>query len=177
MIEQQPDVAAKLRAHYDAWWSRIAPRVNEFGRVTIGSGREPASLLSPCDWQDVFLDQSRQVRAGEPKNGAWNLHVERDGDYEISLRRWPVEADAPIAAGVPAYTAVDGQFIAGKALPIAMARLQVAGFDESRPVAKEDVAVVFTAALKAGPARLQTWFLDANGKALCGAYYAVVRRK
>ena len=177
LIDRRPDVAAKLRAHYDAWWSRIAPRVNEFGRVTIGSDRERESLLSPCEWQDVFLDQSRQVRAGEAKNGVWNVHVERDGDYEITLRRWPAEANIPIASGVPPYDAADGKFIAGKALAVATARVQVGGFDANRPVGPQDAAVAFTAPLRAGPAQLQTWFLDAEGKPVCGAYYTTVRRK
>jgi arylsulfatase len=174
---EHPDIVAKMRAHYDAWWSRVEPRVNEFERITIGSEAQNPTLLSPCDWQDVFLDQSRQVRAGEAKNGEWGLLVERDGDYEISLRRWPVEADAAIADGLPPYKAVDGQYPAGKALPIAKARLKIGGVDESRSVAKEDKAVTFTAPLKAGPAQLRTWFLDSDGKELCGAYYVYVRRK
>jgi arylsulfatase len=177
VIDRHPEVAARMRAHYEGWWSRIAPRLNEFGPITIGSEKEPVTLLSPCEWQDVFLDQSRQVRAGEAKNGVWNLTVARGGEYEISLRRWPVEANVPIASGVPAYQATDGKFIEGKALPVSMARLQVAAIDDRRPVGKDDVAATFTAVLPAGPARLQTWFLDAEDKPLSGAYYAYVRRK
>jgi len=166
-----------MRAHYDAWWSRVSPRVNEFACVTIGAKEEPVTLLSPCDWQDVFLDQSRQVRAGDPKNGVWNLTVAGGGEYEISLRRWPLEANAPIAAGQPAKIATDGKFIEGKALPIAKARLRIAQVDESRAVAKDDVEVTFTATLPAGRVQLQTWFLDADNQPLCGAYYVYVRRK
>jgi len=177
VIDQHPDVVAKMRAHYGAWWSRVAPRVNEFGRITVGSDAERSSHLSPCDWQDVFLDQSRQVRAGEAKNGVWNLQVDRDGDYEVELRRWPREANAPIASGLPPYQAADGVMPAGKALPIAKARIRVSGFDESRAVAKKDASVAFPVPLKAGPAQLQTWFADADGKALCGAYYVYLRLK
>ena len=103
--------------------------------------------------------------------------VDRDGDYEFSLRRWPIEADAAIADGLPPYKAVDGQYPAGKSLPITKARLKIGGVDESRSVAKEDKAVRFTAPLKAGPAQLRTWFMDGDGKELCGAYYVYVRRK
>jgi arylsulfatase len=172
-----PDVVAKMRAHYDAWWSRVEPRVNEFERFIIGSDAENPVLLSPCDWEDSFLDQSRQVRAGEPKNGPWGLLVDCDGEYQISLRRWPIEADAAIADGVPLYKAVDGQYPAGKALPIARARLRIGAFDESRSVGKEDKEVTFKVSLKAGPVQLQTWFQDADGKELCGAYYVYARRK
>ncbi|HVE42018.1 MAG TPA: arylsulfatase [Planctomycetota bacterium] len=177
VIEQHPDVAAKMNAHYDGWWSRVGPHVNEFGRITVGADAERSSLLSACDWQDVFLDQSKQVRAGEVKIGASNLLVERDGEYEIELRRWPVEANAPIAAGLPPYQGADGVLPAGKALPIVKARIRISDVDDVRPVSANDASVVFSVPLKAGPAQLQTWFLDGEGKALCGAYYVYLRRK
>jgi arylsulfatase len=177
LIDRHPDVAAKMRAHYESWWSRVGPRVNEFGRITVGADAEPESHLSPCDWQDVFLDQGRQVRAGETKAGASNLQVERDGTYDIELRRWPREANAPIAAGFPPFQGADGVQIAGKALPIVKARVRISDLDESRAVAKDDASVVFTTTLKAGQAQLQTWFLDQEGKTLCGAYYVYLRRR
>jgi arylsulfatase len=177
VLEQHPDVVAKMNAHYEAWWSRVGPRVNEFGKISVGADAERTSHLSPCDWQDVFLDQGKQVLAGDPKSGPWNLQVERDGNYEIELRRWPAEANAAIASGVPAYQAADAVLPAGKALPIAKARIRIAEVDDVRPVSPNDVSVVFSVPLKTGPAQLQTWFLDAEGKALCGAYYVYLRRK
>jgi len=177
VIEQHPEIVREMRAHYEGWWSQVAPRVNEFAPVTIGSEQEPVTMLSPCEWQDSFLDQSRQVRAGEARNGVWNLKVAVRADYEISLRRWPIEANVPIASGVPAYEASDGRFIEGKALPIVKARLRIAEVDEARAVAKEDVATTFTVTLLPGPVQLQSWFLDAGDQPLCGAYYVYVRRK
>jgi len=174
---EHPEIVARMCAHYEAWWSRIEPRVNDLERITVGSDRENPTTLSPCDWQDVFIDQASQVRAGEAKNGPWGLIVDRDGEYEISLRRWPAEADAAIADGVPLYKAVDGQFPAGKALPIAKARLKVGTFEDSREVAGGVKAVTFTTSLQAGPVELRTAFLDADGKELCGAYYVTVRRR
>ncbi len=170
-----PEVVARMRGHYEAWWSRVEPGLDDFGRVVVGSAAESPTMLSPCEWQDVFLDQSRQVRSGEAKNGAWNIEVERDGEYEFSLRRWPVEADAALAAGLPALKVTDGEFPPGKALPIAEARLEVAGFDESRPVNGTDKAALFAVKLRAGPAKVRTWFLDSQGRELCGAYYVYVR--
>ena len=71
----------------------------------------------------------------------------------------------------------DGQLVAGKALPVAKARLKLGDLDETRAVAEGDKAVVFSVRLKAGPAQLQTWFLDDSGQALCGAYSVTVLRK
>jgi hypothetical protein len=102
--------------------------------------------------------------------------VDRAAEYQIELRRWPVEADTPITAGLPPYTAVDGTYVAGKALPIARARLKVANFDQTVPVTATDKAISFTVNLPAGPTNLQTWFLNTNGGLLTGAYYVYVNR-
>ena len=102
--------------------------------------------------------------------------MERPRDYRIALRRWPVEADTAITAGLPPYTAVDGTYVAGKALPIRYARLKVASFDKTVPVTAMDKMISFNVNLPAGPTDLQTWFRDANGNLLTGAYYVYVRR-
>ena len=177
VLADHPEVTAKMRAHYDGWWAGVAPRVNEFSPIHIGSDRENPTMLSPCDWQDVFLDQGAQIRRGDRKNGIWNLAVEHEGEYEFSLRRWPTEAAAPIVSGVPEYQAVDGTYPAGVALPIAKARLRIADVDETKPVQPGDQAVAYSVNLKAGGTQLQTWFCDAEGKEVCGAYYVYVRRK
>ena len=96
--------------------------------------------------------------------------------YQVELRRWPVEADTEITAGLPPYEAVDGTYVEGKALPIAHARLKVAKFDRTVPVTATDKVISFTLNLPAGPTDLQTWFLDANRKLLTGAYYVYITR-
>jgi hypothetical protein len=118
------------------------------------------------------------LRKGKEANAPWHVLVEEDGKYEISLRRWPKEADAAIAAGVPEFKAVDGVLEAGVALPIAKVRLKIGEFDETRDVSSGAKSIDFTVDLKAGPkTEMQTWCYDADGKELCGAYFAYVERK
>jgi hypothetical protein len=175
VIAQSPDVAARMRAHYERWWAELAPRVNEFGAIHVGSEHENPSLLTPCDWRDVFFDQQAQVRK-QKKNGAWTVFVERDGEYEISLRRWPIEADAPITAAMPEFHGVDGVFGAGNALPVARAELKIGDVQQMKSVAGNDKAVTFKLDLKRGRTEVQTWFRDAAGQEIAGAYYVYVRR-
>jgi hypothetical protein len=176
VIEKFPDVAARMRQHYERWWVEVAPKVNEHEAIVVGSDAENPLLLSPADWEDSFLDQGAQVRSGLRRNGAWNVEVATAGNYAITLRRWPVEADATIRAGLPAVKHADGEFPAGVALPVATARLQVAEFNATRPVAVDDKGVTFAVKLAAGRAKLQTWFAAADGKEIAGAYYVTVRR-
>ncbi|MGH9840435.1 MAG: hypothetical protein ACREEM_16785 [Blastocatellia bacterium] len=63
-------------------------------------------------------------------------------------------------------------------MPIAKARLKLAEVDETRAVSEQDKEIIFNVALKAGAKlQMQSWFYDAQGRELCGAYYAYVRRK
>jgi arylsulfatase A-like enzyme len=177
VIDKHADVAAKMRGHYEKWWAEVSPKVNDHEAIVIGSDAENPLLLSPADWEDSFLDQGAQVRAGLRRNGAWNVEVSKAGEYEVTLRRWPAEADTAIRAGRPALKHADGQFPAGVALPVASARLKVGEFDATRPVGEADRAVTFAAKLPAGRTKLQTLLLDADGKEIAGAYYVTVRRK
>jgi arylsulfatase A-like enzyme len=177
LLAQRPEIAARMRAHYDAWWAKVAPRVNEHSAITVGAKAEDPTQLSPADWEDSFLDQGVQIRSGLRRNGPWNLVVARSGTYQIELRRWAREANAPLAAGLPPQPNADGEFPAGVALPIAQARLKIGSFDQTRSVGPADTAVTFTVKLQAGPAKLQTWFSDASGAEICGAYYVYLHRK
>jgi hypothetical protein len=60
---------------------------------------------------------------------------------------------------------------------VASARLKVGDFDATRLVGESDKAITFDVKLPAGRTKLQTWFLDADGKEIAGAYYVTVRRK
>ena len=174
VISQFPEVATELRAHYAGWWSGVEPRINEFSPIHVGSAHENPTRLTPCDWMDVFFDQQNQVRRTK-KSGAWSLVVEHAGDYEFSLRRWPVEADAPITAAMPAYQGIDGGFAAGDAFPVASAEMKIGNLLRQKPVVADDKAVTFNVTLPRGPMELQTWFRDAAGQEIAGAYYVYVR--
>jgi hypothetical protein len=176
LIAEHADVTAKMRAHYERWWTEVAPKVNEHEAIIVGADAENPLQLSPADWQDSFLDQGRQVRDGVRRNGAWNVEVVLAGRYEVTLRRWPAEADAPIRSGLPALKHADGQFPPGQALPVASARLKIADFDARQPVAPGSKAATFAMSLPAGRTQLESWLLDAAGKEIAGAYYVTVRR-
>lgn len=173
---EHADVVSKMRAHYETWWAGVAPRLDDFTPVVIGNDKENPVTLSAADWANVYCDNMQNLRTGLNANGPWHIQVDQDGRYEIELRRWPKEADAPIAGGVPAFKAVDGMLPAGKALPIVKARLKLGEVDESQPVAPGQKGVTFTLPLKASKTQLQAWFYDADGNQLSGAYFAYVRR-
>ncbi len=176
LIAEHPEIAARMRAHYEQWWNNIAPRLDTFLPVHIGSDKENPTLLSPTEWADSFLDQHVQIRRGVRKNGLWHVNVERDGNYKFTLRRWPMEIDVPMRAPIPEHKGEIGTYPAGVALDIAKARLSIAAQDVSAPVSATAREATFTLRLAEGPSRLQTWFYDDSGQEICGAYFVYVER-
>ncbi|MFN0111931.1 MAG: arylsulfatase [Blastocatellia bacterium] len=176
---QQPEIFQQMRQHYEQWWAGVAPRLTDFYHVSIGARQENPVTLTAVDWADVYCDNVVNcVRPGQNRNGVWHVQVEQSGVYEIALRRWPKEADAAITAGVPEFKIENRTSPAGVALPVAKARLKVGESDESKAVGGADKEVTFNVRLKAGAKlQMQSWFVDANGKELCGAYYAYVLKK
>jgi arylsulfatase A-like enzyme len=171
-----PDIVKKLSDHYEAWWKGI--ETDHFEPVSIGADQQNPVTLSSADWNRIYCDNMQNLRAGKEANGPWSILVEKDGDYEIELRRWPKEADAALSAGVPEFAAKVGKLPEGKALPIAKMRLKIADLDDTKNVGKDDKGASFSVKLKAGAKLpMQTWCLDANGKELCGAYFAYVKRR
>jgi hypothetical protein len=176
VIDDHPEVAARMREHLHRWWDEVAAVANQHQRVVVGSDEENPSRLSACEWADVFVDQQKQVRVGVSRNSYWHLHVARTGRYELELRRWPEESGLAIPAGCPQTEVTDGVLEAGEPMPIARARLFVQGAWQEQPVGAGTTAATFIADLAEGPSLLHTWFDDANGRPLCGAYYVRVRR-
>jgi len=165
---EHPNILAQLRAHYESWWQELEPLSGQFVTTSLGAEAQPVVELTSSDWQDLYVDNSRTVRraAGGPRGGHWNVSVERAGVYEISVRRWPPEVDTALTApnGTPS-----------RALPIAGAKLTVAGQKHSAKAEAGDKVVNFRVKLPAGPTQLRAWFTDHEGKDLCGAFYVTVR--
>ncbi|MEM9478145.1 MAG: arylsulfatase [Verrucomicrobiota bacterium] len=178
VIHAHPDVTTKMRAHLDAWWSEVKDIANEPQPVIIGDDRENPMLLTACEWLDVFIDQQKQIRRADRKNGWWELDVAEKGTYSFELRRWPRDADLPLTAGIPPTQVADGELLPGVALPIASARLQI-GQKTFPPVriGPNDKSAQFTVELEPGRTRLHTWFFDESRQPLLGAYYVYVERK
>jgi len=179
LSSRHADVLARMRAYYEKWWAEIEPTLDDYCPLSIGSPEENPVRLTSSDWQDIYCDNTNCVReaGGGAQGGHWNVRVEKDGEYEIALRRWPADTDLALTAAMPSQQMTAGTLPAGKALPIAAARLRVAGQDLARKAAPTDKAAVFRVRLRAGAkAQLHGWFQDQSGKDLCGAYYAYVKR-
>lgn len=163
----RPEVVGRLREEYEKWWESVSERCDEYCRIVLGSPRENPSDLTCHDWHGGGMTPWNQshIRRGVRANGFWAVEVARDDTYDISLRRWPAELGLPVTAAAPGGQAIDAE----------RARVQIGDVDRTRPVPDGAPAVRFRVRLRAGRARLKTWFIGGDGKSR-GAYYARVER-
>lgn len=176
VISEHPEVAAKMRDYLGQWWKRVDSIANKPQKVTIGHDAENPMMLTACEWLDVFIDQQKQIRRANLKNGWWELEVHQAGEYEFEMRRWPRESGLAISEPAPETKIADGVLPAGVALDIRRARLHINGVTKFVDIKPGQEAATVRINLKKGPTRLYTWFDDERNQAIVGAYYVYVKR-
>lgn len=163
-----PEVVAALRSDYERWWKEndFDRTLRIFDTLSLGSPKQPSVDLSCADWQDLYVDNTGHVNnaAGGPQGGHHNVVVERAGEYEFTLRRWPERLGVALDARPETAPAA-------KALPVAAARLTVSGLTFDAQAGPGASAIRLRATLPYGRTRLQAWFKDKDGNDLCGAFY------
>ena len=165
IAQEHPQVVANLRTEYENWWTDTSKRFLEHCPIVIGSDKENPSRLGSHDLHGDAAWAQDQVRKAKRCDGFWAVEVARDGEYELALRRWPQEADAPINSATGEDVAINP----------ATARLKIGGFDQTQPVPQNAKAVIFKAKLNAGKTKLWAWFIDADGQSR-SPYYVYVKR-
>jgi hypothetical protein len=180
-----------LRAAYRSYWSSVSARDEGWrGRPIIGSPQAREVELCAEDWYPIQGNcpwNQAAVAAGGAAFGHWPVRIVKSGTYHVEVRRWPREADAPLA-GIPtgrkivdAYLPngpVSGLLYGGtpKALPVARVQLKIGGKVQEAVVEETAKSSSFTAHLDAGAVEIEATLLDRQGKPLGGACYVYVRR-
>jgi hypothetical protein len=164
---QHPEVFERLRGEYDKFWNDVSQEHDLTSYMVIGSDQSPIVSLSSHDW---LIDKLPPWNQTHIKNGDvaeesfWAIEVERDGDNEISLRRWPVEADKGIN---------DGTY--GKAFNYKQARMRIGDVDETKEIPAGAKEVTFKVSLKKGVTHLSPVFIGPDLTAT--PYYAYVTHR
>ena len=173
---QHPEVAARMRDHYEAWWAGVDGNLETYQPLTVGAAEENPMRLCSADWAWVYADNQRNIRAPVTGSGTWHVHAAHAGTYSFTLRRWPQESCLGIAAPAPPLEGVDGGWPAGNALPAASAWLRAGAAEDTLPVPDGATEVTFRMPLERGPAQIRSWWRDAAGNHLAGAFYLTAER-
>jgi len=156
VAREHSEVVARLRGAYDAWWDSLVPVFDQYVRIGVGGPDDPTELMSH-DWHTeggpVPWNQSH-VRDGLVSNGTWAIEVERAGEYEFTLRRWPAHLERPMDS--------------------VRAAIAFGGVEEVTNINSSAVSASFRIRLPAGPTELLTTLRRSSGEEH-GAYFVSVR--
>lgn len=155
LAAQYPEVVQQLRSLYEPFWQHVSPRMTPV-RVDLGNPDQNPTELCSQDW--YMPTGNPPWNFGEIKKlpkvtGAWMVQVQKAGQYRISLRQFPKEADQPVVAS--------------------RAKIEIAGQIMERQVKTGSKGVVFEVDLPKGATELVTYLFDASGK-VGGAYFTEV---
>ena len=190
---EHPEVVKQLGDAYQRYWADVSKHDEGWrGRPIIGSSHAPDVELCAEDWYSTQGNcpwKHAAVASGAAVFGRWPVRFAEAGTYLVEVRRWPREADAPLA-GVPASGHVaDAQlddrpvrellYLPGgpiRALPVARVQLKVGSSVQETAVGSSDKCITFTTKVDAGPTDIEATLYDESGKALGSAFYVSVRK-
>ncbi len=183
IIEQNPEVAERLKVGYENWWQSIMSEgPNErYGYIKVGSPKENPSRISA---HDMFTGrhygswhQDGAVK-GVPASGRWKIEFVEDGKYAISLRRFPRESGLAINETFPAQ---EKRVELGKTMPAAVktdfieAYLYVANLEKAIKIEPGQAEVTFIGNIPAGKYDMEAQLTDKDGR-VHPAYYVYIEK-
>ena len=180
-----PEIVSRLRKFYDEWWAELEPSFADATAIYLGHPQENPATLTSHDWITTGTTPWNQAairRAlhGKKNTGFWNVKIFEAGDYEVRLRRWPIEADLPIDAPLAAGANVPGarpfRATVGKAIQPTKASIKIGDVFAEATVEAGQKEVLFDVKLKAGKTQFTALFSSDDGVEH-GAYYAYVKKK
>ncbi|AUP81676.1 arylsulfatase [Flavivirga eckloniae] len=181
---QYPERVEAMRRFYEEWWTRTSGKFNEQIFFKIGIEEENPVALTAHDVHSSKEDypwNQLQIRKGNVGSGYWCIDVKNEGDYEISLRRYPEESDLLINTTVPKVTTEELPGLQfgipeGVNLNFTEASIKIGDQISDRvKVTETDKSADFKVHLKPGRTELTANFLNAKGEENV-AYYVYVKK-
>lgn len=187
---KHPEQVSALRGFYEKWWAELEPTFAQTTEIYLGHPEHPVVSLTGHDWIQNDLPPWNQghirsayglKKKSSKHQGHWAVKVLETGMYDISLRRWPLEADQPINVELSAGENVPGaskafRAVIGKGISAASAALRIDDQEiATTSVQASDVEVTFSVKLEKGSHKLAPYFVTDKGE--LGAYYTIVTKK
>ena len=160
-----------MKKHYEEWYVEAKELFDRRRWISVGTEAANPMILYSQDWVGDYCDNPGGLSAATA-HGYWNVDVDREGVYEIELRRWPRESNKTLTEG---WTEGPGG-VQRSARPITAANLQIAGKNYTLDSNPNDSHATFRVRLAAGRTKLSTLFLNKQDRSLCSAIYVYLRR-
>ena len=183
IIKAHPEVVARLAEGYEHWWqSFMDEKVDErYAYIKVGSPKENPSKINTHDMTigrySPAWHQNGAITAVQP-TGKWKIEFVEDGEYTISLRRFPRESGLAINATFPAQEKrieLDRTAPASEKADFIEAYLYVAGISESIKIEEGQAEVTFKGKVPAGKYDLEAQLIDQDNR-VHPAYYVYIEK-
>lgn len=183
LFSQYPEVVARLAEGYEKWWKSFLDDgvAERYAYIKVGSPKENPSRLSAHDQiVGIYSDAWHQNGAieGVQSTGKWKLEFVEDGEYAISLRRFPRESGLAINATFPAQEGrpeLDATAPAGVKNDFTEAVLYVANISKSAKIEDGQGEITFKGNIPAGKYDMEAHLID-SGNRVHPAYYVYVEK-
>ncbi len=183
VIDQHPEVAAKLAEGYEKWWQSFMDEgVNErYAYIKVGSPYENPSRISAHDmYTSKYGHGWHQYGAANAtqSTGRWKIEFIEDGEYSISLRRFPRESGLAINETFPAQEKsieLDRIMPASVKSDFVKAELYVANIMKSVKIKEGQSEVTFKANIPAGRYDMEAQLIDKDNR-VHPAYYVYIEK-
>ena len=183
IIEQHPEAAARLAEGYEKWWQSIMSEgPNErYGYIKVGSPKENPSRISA---HDMFTGKhngawhqdgaSKAVQAA----GRWKIEFIADGEYTITLRRFPRESGLAINEIFPEQEKrIELQKTMAGSIKsdFEKAYLYVANIEKELRIEPNQAEVTYKGKIPAGKYDMEAQLVDKDGR-VHPAYYVYIEK-
>ena len=183
VIERHPEVAARLALGYENWWQSIMDEgPNErYAYITVGTPYENPSRISAHDmFTSKFAHGWHQYGAANAtqSTGRWKIQFAADGEYTVSLCRFPRESGLEINAIFPVQDPqieLDRVFPASVKSDFTQACIYVANLQKTAKIQEGQKEVSFTARIPAGKYDMEAQLVDKDGR-VYPAYYVYIEK-
>ncbi len=155
IAETNPSIVKELKALYPPFWESMSPRMTPV-YIDLGNPVENPTTLCSQDW---YLSKGNPpwnfgtISKLPKETGPWKVDVKQAGNYRITLRQFPKEANKPIKA--------------------IKARVLIAGIEAESTIKENSSGVVFELNLPKGKTELLTYLTTEDGE-IGGAYFTDV---
>lgn len=182
IAKQNPEIVAKMRDHYNQWWSSVSSNFNQFPVIVLGSeNQNPIELTchdthvhdSKIPWNQDFIREAKK----NPIGGNFTVEFEKSGKYQIEISRWPFESGLAIndAAKERSATLSTEAISEGRSMDFIKAGVQVGAWKQEKQVEQNANSIVFEGNFTEGKTDMKAWFTT-NEKEDWGAFYLKVTR-
>ena len=183
IIEQHPEVAGRLKEGYETWWQSIMNEgPNErYGYIKVGSPKENPSRISAHDmltgkhggsWHQDGASKAAQAA------GRWKIEFVEDGNYSITLCRFPRESGLAINetfSGQKKRIELHKTMSGSIKSDFKEAYLYVANIEKELKIKPNQKEVTFTGKIPSGKYDMEAQLIDEEGK-VYPAYYVYIEK-